>query len=131
MGRPTNSYVQSVAASPVAAHPNRPKPPRILLIITPYGVLELEYGWDHQWPESGIQQTSVRGLLKFALLCDVELSELEHNFIPVTDGLESIHSGSQSQLAWSADPVLSADNKRANPGVQLPSRCPRRVLKMV
>ena len=84
MGTQTGCYAQSVTASPVAAHPNRPTAANPA-DITQYGVLELEYGWDHFWPESGIHQTSVGGLLKFALLCDVELRWDTTSFLSQTD----------------------------------------------
>ena len=86
MGRHTGCYAQTVTASPVAAHPNRPTAANPA-DITQYGVLELEYGWDHFWPESGIHQTSVGGLLKFALLCDVELRWDTTSFLSQTDSI--------------------------------------------
>jgi len=72
MGKQTGCYAQSVTANPIAAHPNRPTVANPA-DITQYGVLELEYGWDRLWPEKGIQQTSIGGLLKLGMLCDVEL----------------------------------------------------------
>jgi len=67
MGKQTGCYADSIAANP-----NRPTVANPA-DITQYGVLELEYGWDHEWPEKGVRQTSAGGLLKFGLLCDVEL----------------------------------------------------------
>src|SRR6266550_857175 len=59
MGKQTGCYADSIAANP-----NRPTVANPA-DITQYGVLELEYGWDRQWPEEGRQQASVGGLLKF------------------------------------------------------------------
>ena len=67
IGKQTGCYAHSIAANP-----NRPTVANPA-DITQYGVLELEYGWDRLWPEEGVQQTSVGGLLKFGMLCDVEL----------------------------------------------------------
>lgn len=84
MGKQTGCYASSVSASPIAAHPNRPTVANPA-DITQYGVLELEYGWDRLWPEAGIQQTSVGGLLKLGLLCDVELRWNTTSFTSQTD----------------------------------------------
>jgi hypothetical protein len=35
--------------------------------VTQYGVLELEYGLDRQWPQEGFRQTSSGGLLKIRI----------------------------------------------------------------
>src|SRR5260221_7191937 len=59
-------------ADSIVANPNRPTIANPA-DITQYGVLELEYGWDRVWPEGDAHQNSVGGLLKFGLLCDVEL----------------------------------------------------------
>src|SRR5713226_10355085 len=67
MGKQTGCYPDAIAANP-----NRPTVANPA-DITQYGVLELEYGWDRLWPGVGVQQTSVGGLLKFGMLCDVEL----------------------------------------------------------
>jgi len=67
MGKQTGCYADSLAANP-----NRPTVANPA-DITQYGVLELEYGWDRIWPAEHVHQTSLGGLLKFALLCDVEL----------------------------------------------------------
>jgi len=72
MGKQTGCYADSTAAGPIAAHPNRPTVANPA-DITQYGVLELEYGWDRMWPEKSVRQTSVGGLLKLGMLCDVEL----------------------------------------------------------
>lgn len=52
--------------------------------ITQYGVLELEYGWDHGWPASGRRFSDAGGLLKFGLLCDVELRWTTTSFLSQT-----------------------------------------------
>ena len=84
MGKQTGCYAASIAAKPIDAHPNRPTVTNPA-DITQYGVLELEYGWDRLWPEEGIQQTSVGGLLKFGMLCDVELRWNTTSFLSQTD----------------------------------------------
>jgi hypothetical protein len=84
MGKQTGCYASSVTANPIAAHPNRPTVANPA-DITQYGVLELEYGWDRLWPEAGIQQTSVGGLLKLGMLCDVELRWNTTSFVSQTD----------------------------------------------
>jgi hypothetical protein len=67
IGKQTGCYADSIVANP-----NRPTVANPA-DITQYGVLELEYGWDRTWSEENIRQTSLGGLLKFGLLCDVEL----------------------------------------------------------
>ena len=67
MGKQTGCYADSIAANP-----NRPTVSNPAH-VTQYGVLELEYGWDRLWREENIHQTSMGGLLKFGLLCDVDL----------------------------------------------------------
>ena len=53
--------------------------------ITQYGVLELEYGFDRYWLAGDIRQASMTGLLKFGLLCDVELRWTTTPFLSQTD----------------------------------------------
>jgi len=84
MGKQTGCYADSIAANPIAANPNRPTVANPA-DITQYGVLELEYGWDRLWPGVGVQQTSVGGLLKFGMLCDVELRWNTTSFLSQTD----------------------------------------------
>lgn len=67
MGKQTGCY-----ADAITANPNRPTVANPA-DITQYGVLELEYGWDRVWPEAGARQTSLGGLVKFGLLCDIEV----------------------------------------------------------
>jgi Putative MetA-pathway of phenol degradation len=79
MGKQTGCY-----ASEMVANPNRPTVANPA-DITQYGVLELEYGWDRQWPTEGLRQTSTGGLLKFGLLCDIELRWNTTSFLSQTD----------------------------------------------
>src|ERR1700748_2575340 len=79
MGKQTGCYTE-----PMAANPNRPTVANPA-DITQYGVLELEYGWDQVWPEPSGKQTSAGGLLKFGLLCDVELRWNTTSFLSQTD----------------------------------------------
>lgn len=79
MGKQTGCYPDAITANP-----NRPTVADPA-DITQYGVLELEYGWDRVWPEEGVHQTSLGGLLKFGLLCDVELRWSTTSFLSQTD----------------------------------------------
>ena len=67
MGKQTGCY-----SPEIAANPNRPTVANPA-DITQYGVLEIEYGWDRGWLGAGDRQSDLAGLLKFGLLCDVEL----------------------------------------------------------
>jgi hypothetical protein len=79
MGKQTGCYADSIAANP-----NRPTVANPA-DITQYGVLELEYGVDHTWLEGNIHQTSLGGLLKFGLLCDLELRWTMGSFLSQAD----------------------------------------------
>jgi hypothetical protein len=79
MGKQTGCYADSIAANP-----NRPTVSNPAH-VTQYGVLELEYGWDRLWPEKGVHQTSFGGLLKFGLLCDIELRWDTTSFLSQSD----------------------------------------------
>lgn len=79
MGKQTGCYADSIVANP-----NRPTVANPA-DITQYGVLELEYGWDRVWPQPGVQQASLGGLLKFAVLCDVELRWSTTSFLSQTN----------------------------------------------
>jgi hypothetical protein len=79
MGKQTGCYADSIAANP-----NRPTVASPA-DITQYGVLEVEYGWDRVWPVGGVSQRSVNGLLKFAVLCDVEMRWNTTSFLSETD----------------------------------------------
>lgn len=80
MSKQTGCYADSIVANP-----NRPTVANPA-DITQYGVLELEYGWDRFWPEHGVRQTTLEGLLKFGLFCDVELRWTTTSFISQTTG---------------------------------------------
>ncbi len=67
MGRQTGCY-----APTIQANPNRPTVANPA-DITQYGVLEIEYGWDRTSLGAGARVDDLVGLLKFGLLCDVEL----------------------------------------------------------
>jgi hypothetical protein len=86
MGKQTGCYADSIVANP-----NRPTVASPA-DITQYGVLELEYGWDRVRPGGGVTQTSFGGLLKFGLLCDVELRWTTTSFISLTDA-SGTHQG--------------------------------------
>lgn len=79
MGKQTGCYEDSIAANP-----NRPTVSNPAH-VTQFGVLELEYGLDRMWPQEGIRQTSSNGLLKFGLLCDIELRWNTTPFLSQTD----------------------------------------------
>jgi hypothetical protein len=78
MKKQTGCYADSIVANP-----NRPTVADPA-DVTQYGVLELEYGWDRIWPGGGTGQTSLGGLLKFGLLCDVELRWTTTSFLRQT-----------------------------------------------
>ena len=80
MGKQTGCYADSIVANP-----NRPTVANPA-DITQYGVLELEYGWDRIWLQRGVHQTTLEGLLKFGLLCDVELRWTTTSFLSQTTG---------------------------------------------
>lgn len=79
MGKQTGCYADSISANP-----NRPTVANPA-DITQYGVLELEYGLDRVWPQAGAHQTSLGGLLKFGMLCDVELRWNTTSFLSQTN----------------------------------------------
>lgn len=56
----------------IKANPNRPTVADPA-DITEYGVLELEYGYDHANAAGGSRENRLGGLLKFAVLCNLEL----------------------------------------------------------
>jgi hypothetical protein len=79
MGKQTGCYADSIAANP-----NRPTVSNPAH-VTQYGVAELEYGFDQFWPQEGGHQTSMGGLLKFGLLCDIEFRWNTTSFLSQTD----------------------------------------------
>src|ERR1700686_2839992 len=84
MGKQKGCSANSIAANSITANPTRPTVANPA-DITQYGVLELEYGWDRLWPGVGVQQTSFGGLLKFGMLCDIELRWNTTSFLSQTD----------------------------------------------
>jgi hypothetical protein len=68
----------------IVANPNRPTVASPA-DITQYGVLELEYGYDRLWPEDSVEKTSIGGLLKFGMLCDIELRWSTNTYLSETD----------------------------------------------
>jgi Putative MetA-pathway of phenol degradation len=79
IGRQTGCYSPSIIANP-----NRPTVADPA-DITQYGVLELEYGWDRVWPGGSARAYDFGSLLKFGLLCDVELRWTSTNFLSQSD----------------------------------------------
>jgi hypothetical protein len=79
MGKQTGCYADSLTANP-----NRPTVSNPAH-VTQYGVLELEYGLDRMWPGQGTRQTSAGGLLKFGMLCDIELRWNTTSFVSQSD----------------------------------------------
>lgn len=79
MGKQSGCYADSIVANP-----NRPTVSNPAH-VTQFGVLELEYGLDLFWPEEEVRQTAGNGLLKFGLLCDVELRWNTTSFLSQTD----------------------------------------------
>ncbi len=79
IGKQTGCYADSIVANP-----NRPTVANPA-DITQYGVLELEYGWDRVWPEKDVHQTQAGGLLKFGMLCDIEMRWTTTSFLSQTD----------------------------------------------
>jgi hypothetical protein len=79
MGKQTGCYADSISANP-----NRPTVSNPAHVMQ-YGLPELEYGWDRFWPEEGIRQTSMGGLLKFGMFCDIELRWNTTSFLSQTD----------------------------------------------
>ena len=81
IGKQTGCY-----ASEIQNNPNRPTVANPA-DITQYGVLEIEYGWDHGWPAAGQRFNDAAGLLKFGVLCDVELRWTTTSFLSQSDAL--------------------------------------------
>jgi hypothetical protein len=79
MGKQTGCY-----ASEMDATPNRPTVSNTAH-VTQYGVLELEYGWDRIWPEKEVRDTSAGGMLKFGMLCDIEVHWITTSFLSHVD----------------------------------------------
>jgi hypothetical protein len=79
IGKQTGCYADSIVANP-----NRPTVSNPAH-VTQYGVLELESGWDRFWPQEGVRQNSLGGLLKFGMFCDIELRWNTTSFLSQTD----------------------------------------------
>lgn len=79
IGKQTGCYADSIAANP-----NRPTVSNPAH-VTQYGVLELEYGFDRFWPQKSLHQTSLGGLVKFGILCDIELRWSTTSLLSQTD----------------------------------------------
>ena len=86
MGKQTGCYADSLEANP-----NRPTVSNPAH-VTQYGVLEVEYGFDQYWLEGNTNQTSSGGLLKFGLLCDLELRWSTTSFISQSDSTGTHHT---------------------------------------
>ena len=84
IGKQTGCYADSIVANP-----NRPTVANPA-DITQYGVLELEYGWDRTWSEENARQTSLGGLLKFGLLCDIELRWNTTSFLSQSSSVATV-----------------------------------------
>ena len=78
IGKQTGCY-----APEIQNNPNRPTVANPA-DITQYGVLEIEYGWDHGWPAAGQRFNDAAGLVKFGVLCDVELRWTTTSFLAQT-----------------------------------------------
>jgi hypothetical protein len=79
MGKQTGCRSDATVATP-----NRPTVSNTAL-VTQYGVLELEYGWDRLWPEEHVTQYFSESLLKFGLLCDVDIRWSANPFLSQED----------------------------------------------
>lgn len=77
-------------ADTITANPNRPTVANPA-DITQYGVLEIEYGADRAGPAADTHDASLVGLLKFGLLCDVELRWMSTSFLTTTDSAGTRH----------------------------------------
>jgi hypothetical protein len=123
MGKQTGCYADSIAANP-----NRPTVTNPAH-VTQYGVLELEYGWDRFWPEEGIHQTSIGGLLKFGMLCDIELRwNTLHFFLRLT---QEVHTKLSETIGLVRRSEFTGrrDDCQRWPSL-IPSKYPRPVPKM-
>jgi hypothetical protein len=86
MGKQRGCYADSMAANP-----NRPTVSNPAH-VTQYGVLEIEYGWDRYWPQENITQTSVGGLLKFGMFCDIEFRWNTTSFFSQSDATGTLET---------------------------------------
>jgi hypothetical protein len=75
----------------IRANPNRPtiSDPAD---ITQFGVAEVEYGWADTWQQAGVHRTTIEGLLKLAVLCDLELRWTQDTFVSqAVPGQQRVH----------------------------------------
>ncbi len=107
MGKQTGCYAHSVSANPIAAHPNRPT------VANPVDITQYGRFGTGVWLGSPMAR---RGYPADVCWRSLEARDplrrrvaLEHNFICVTDGPKRYTRRVRRQLAWSADPNLSAD----------------------
>src|SRR5262245_29565980 len=56
----------------ITANPNRPTVADPA-DITQIGVVETEFGWNRTWQQHGVHETDIGNLLKYAMLCDLEI----------------------------------------------------------
>lgn len=69
------SLVAQCSSAPqgeIRANPNRPTVADPA-DISEYGVLELEYGWNHEWLGEQTRENDFGALLKFAVFCNLEI----------------------------------------------------------
>jgi Putative MetA-pathway of phenol degradation len=71
---PVNLAAQCASAphGGIRANPNRPTVADPA-DISEFGVLEVEYGWNHVWRGGGARGNDFGALVKFAVLCDLEI----------------------------------------------------------
>jgi len=74
----------SLATGKIVANPNRPTVANPA-DITQYGVLELEYGYEHDKAQLNQKQNQLGGLLKFAGTCNLELRWSTGSFLNQSD----------------------------------------------
>ena len=81
----------------IVANPNRPtiSDPAD---ITQFGVLESEYGYERTWAGGGERDHDFGGLLKFAVLCDVELRWTPDTYVQRVAGSSSVQGGGDNWL---------------------------------
>ncbi|HXH50880.1 MAG TPA: transporter [Terriglobia bacterium] len=74
LAAPANLAAQCTSApqGEIRANPGRPTVADPA-DITEYGVLEVEYGWNHAWLGRATHENDFGALLKFAALCDLEI----------------------------------------------------------
>ena len=56
----------------ITANPNRPTVADPA-DITQIGVIETEFGWSRTWQQQGVHESNIGNLLKYAMLCDLEI----------------------------------------------------------